>query len=277
VLLRRTRTYSRSRAELATFEYVLKGRGDMFAVAWMRRYQEWIEGGGSPQDFSWAADAMGGKAMYVEQALADQWTHEAQKFVGYWHGVQVTGVQLSAKVNVTDVPWEEPLDETDGCVFCERMTEELVEERILGFQHEMDNEVVRINSWVRAASGDMDISEQAFAFTADREEFAAHHAAVMKAYALAPAQFDPRPYDFISLPFYLKWRLCVNWNHVLVRWLDAHPTYEYSFEKRLPVLKETKLTQAEQEDADDDHVYAATIPPPLTPAEGGNLEDFEMM
>lgn len=184
------------------------------------------------------AAAFSGK-QYVERALADAWALEAQHFVGYWHGFGVRGYQLDATVwRDPDVPvWIEPLDETDDCPFCAVTTDERVEERIKGFQREMDNEVLRCNGWVRKA-----LSEDGIVLD-NGENPELRHSQLFLAYEHWPTEFVPAPYDFITLPFYLKWRLCVRWNHLLRDWLAKHPEYEYNFEKRLPVLKETKETQ----------------------------------
>ncbi len=196
------------------------------------------------------ADAAAGN-QYVEQALADAWTLEAQRFVGYWHGYGVRGTQLAAGVwRDPDAPvWSEPLDEADTCPFCEITNDEQVDRRIRGFQHELDNEVLRLNLWVRKALYEEHIVLESADGDKLREQLAT-------AYERWPTEFQPAPYDFTSLPFYLKWRLCVRWNHLLRDWLAAHPDYEYNFEKRLPVLKATKETQ---EDLDNKAILADDI------------------
>jgi hypothetical protein len=197
--------------------------------------------------------------MYVEQALADSWALEAQRFIGYWHGYGVRGLQFMNNVWADpDMPvWSEPLDETDDCQFCAITTEESVVRRIRGFQHEMDSEVLRLNPWVRKALYEEHIVIEAEDWDTLRTQLAL-------AQERWPTEFSPAAYDFTSLPFYLKWRLCVRWNHLLRDWLADRPEYEYNFEKRLPVLKNTNETYEDIEAKSllaDDIAFAHGVAP----------------
>ena len=188
----------------------------------------------------------------MNQQLADRWAGEAQRFVGYWHGVHVTGVQLAETVRVTTEPWVEPLDDSDDCEWCQKLDEAEVYRRILGFQHEMDAEVVRINgTWLHLARHEDGLER--ITYSDNPETFAHYHELLLDSQTRYADQFRVKKiqmvYDFLALPFYLQRRLCARWNHVLRDWLAENPKWVYDSERREIVTRASGQTEEEEFEA----------------------------
>lgn len=201
----------------------------------------------------------------IDQDLADQWAVVAQTYVGYWHGHPVHGRQLNSHVIVDDdVEWVEPLDETDDCLFCQRMTDDDIARRILGFQHAMDMEVHRVNvdkfaAWRRDGHEE---AEKSY-----RLNYADYRERVAQVERESAGSMTWYSYDFTTLPYYLQRRLCVQWNHILRDWLAQHPECDYDFGEHAIVtnvlgrtvpLADAEELQALAEDIADDIAFAAT-------------------
>lgn len=160
--------------------------------------------------------------------VADAYVHVAQEFVGYFYGKHVTSEQMrnigtdergdyDSSVKLTDSEWVEPFDIEDDCPMCQRMTDRSVEERVAGFQWELDKESqsrTAQNGGPRHADYDM-----------TPEGRAEYHAAVDAHLAAHPQNW--RPFPLIKLPHRLKRLLCIRWNHVVRDWLTEDPRYSY--------------------------------------------------
>jgi hypothetical protein len=83
--------------------------------------------------------------------VADAYVNVAQQFAGYFWGKNVTAGQMKtvstdergekdSSVVMTDETWVEPIELVDDCPMCQRMTDESVEERVEGFQWEINKE-----------------------------------------------------------------------------------------------------------------------------------------
>ncbi len=206
---------------------------------------------------------------YVEcdaafQGLADEWTLIAQRFVGYWHGYPVQGLQLSPVTLIGDQAWVEPMDESDDCSFCTATSPERVEARILGYQHALDKEFIRINSVAVSQAADVWRYEKKHGarekdFGETRIEALAHDNyndyRILVTWVernCKDEDIEAHSYEFVDLPYYLKFRLCVLWNHALNRWLGAHPEFMYD-----TVAHEIHLREHITAD-EDDIKFAAT-------------------
>src|SRR4029079_4632781 len=81
------------------------------------------------------------------QALADEHTLIAQRYAGYFVGHPYRAAQQRVGPEAIQVdtskPWREPLVTSDGCGFCERLTDEEAVRRVAGYQHAIDIEVLR--------------------------------------------------------------------------------------------------------------------------------------
>jgi len=183
----------------------------------------------------------------IAQELANSWALAAQKYAGYFYGHPTRagqyGTSDSGKVFVDyDKPWEEPLVFEDGCEFCEVMTDERVEERILGFQRAIDKEVIgqkyqHFNVWI--ASGDPRVPEPFHAWDSPANMRAFCELFEDDPTEKRPAGWLHRALNLTLLPPHLKRRLCIEWNHLLRDWLIANPVFEYDMERREIVTKPT--------------------------------------
>ncbi len=220
------------------------------------------------------------------QALADKWAEDAQEYVGYWHGVNVRGVCLAEAVHVDEKPWVEPLDESDDCSFCALLSPERIADRILGFQHELEIEFMRVNlgEGQRPAVAGLFDAYALARNTHDRQK--CHDICLQINEQIAGLPYDTEKphhrvllYDFCSLPYYLQYRLCARWNHTLRSWLMQHPAWMYNFKTRAIEPNTAHLQEKEREMLgdqyevvyglnqeaaaqaaldEDDHIYAAT-------------------
>lgn len=161
--------------------------------------------------------------------VADQYVAVAQTYAGYFWGKKVTSAQMTpitddeegyardTSVKMLDEDWVEPFDIEDDCPFCQRMTDESVEQRVAAFQWEIDKEV---SARMRVRQGP---SHSAFDETPDGR--VAYHAEVDQHLTENPDLFRPLP--LIRLPFRLKRLLCIQWNHVVRDWMHNDPRYAY--------------------------------------------------
>lgn len=162
--------------------------------------------------------------------VADDYVDVAQRYVGYFYGKQVISGQMmpivedkdtkymvDSSVKKLESDWVEPFVMEDDCPMCQRMTDESVEERVAGFQWEIDKEAGgRSASIGGPKSGDYADSAGGRAQYHDALDlFLAEHPEIW------------RPFPLIRLPHEVKRKLCIEWNHVVRDWLDDDPRYCY--------------------------------------------------
>lgn len=164
--------------------------------------------------------------------VADEYVSKAQEYVGYFYGRRVISGQMQqirtdergqydASVVLTDEAWSEPFVIEDDCIFCQRMTDETVEERVAGFQWEIDKE---------SSSTVSSVSNTEFRhsdFPATAEGRAEYHARIEQLAGTPGVGEFWRPFPLIRLPHEVKRKLCIEWNHIVRDWLAGDQRYCY--------------------------------------------------
>lgn len=182
------------------------------------------------------------KACHPPQQLADQHTLIAQQYAGYFVGHPYRAAQQRTDPGAIQVewdkPWVEPKVVSDGCAFCERLTDEDAERRVAGYQHAIDIEVLRPRSllyteWLGAGTDEVREVEEidiagvvrkrgVTASGPNRRTFIERHGACL----------DVQPISMVALPLRLKRKLCIEWNHIYRDWLAENDEIHYDFESR---------------------------------------------
>lgn len=209
-------------------------------------------------------------SMFVPQELADAWALTAQRYAGYFYGVGARGLQLSHEVFLSDKPWQAPYVVEDDCPFCVVLTDERAVERVAGFQHAIDIEVINgsiryskrpcYKKWLEK-EGITDGPKAKRRFIAEHED---------RPTEKRPHGWRRTALNLTALPLYLKRRLCVEWNHVLRDFLADHEGYSYDIEARrllyvppsLSIVEEEQ--RAEAEDLADDIAFGQSVPSSLS-------------
>lgn len=168
--------------------------------------------------------------------VADLMTERAQIMVGYFTGHPVTVDQMGAlrvteqgeidrTVEQADVNWTEPFELADDCLFCERMTDQTVVDRVAGFQWALDKEVAgRFGAGLAEGSGTLNVPKH-YDFADTDEGRRAYHDILKPWYAEHPMLLKVIP--LIDLPLHLKRTLCIQWNHIVRDYLKLDPRFVY--------------------------------------------------
>ncbi len=154
----------------------------------------------------------------------------AQKYVGYFHGREVIADPSvwSFRMRVGG-KWREPTVVRDDCVFCRNMTDDDVRKRIIYFQLSWEIEVCRANQTLPGYPHRMDYPIL---------EPGKWHEAVERWYQEFKERDSRLPvlsYRFDLLPLRIQRKICIEWNHVWLRWLEKQPelavflTRDYGF------------------------------------------------
>ena len=168
------------------------------------------------------------------QELADAHTLSAQRYAGYFVGHPYRNVQQSTTVTVDrQRPWREPVVVADDCIFCVRLTDEEAVDRVLGFQFAVDKESVgtkwmHFRMWVTGGSPDVPEPHIPNGSRRNLRKFC-------ELFADMPTEKRPngwklRPLPFCTLPLRLQRKLCVEWNHIYLAWMQENDL-QYDFEK----------------------------------------------
>lgn len=174
--------------------------------------------------------------------IADEMTILAQNMVGYFTGKPTTGAQMKPlrtgpygeideSVKMSDEEWTEPFELADDCVFCQKMTDESVADRIAGFQWAMDKEVAnRFGAGLGLRGEEYGPSDVPKHYDHDdtatqRREY---HDKLVPFYEEHPRLFKVIP--LIDLPLHLQRTLCIQWNHVVRDFIAADPRLIYRAE-----------------------------------------------
>lgn len=181
-------------------------------------------------------------AVHPPQSIADEHTLVAQRYAGYFVGHPYRAAQQRVDRGAIQVDytrqWKEPAVVSDGCDFCNELTDEDANRRVRGYQHAMDIEVLRPYSVAYAqwlASGRSDIPE-CEDITVDgitkTHGVSASEANRRKFIEMLADKIAVPPVSMIQLPLRLKRKLCIEWNHLYIDWLKENPDVQYDFARR---------------------------------------------
>ncbi len=165
--------------------------------------------------------------------VADRMTEMAQKMVGYFTGKdvrvkQMGGIKTTERgevdltTEVSNVDWTPPFEVADECVFCLKMTDESVMDRVAGFQWALDKEVA---GRFGAGLGKATTTPKHYEHDDTHEQRQEYHDQLVAFYAEHPLLFGVIP--LIDLPLELKRTLCIQWNHIVRDHLKADPRFIY--------------------------------------------------
>ncbi len=178
---------------------------------------------------------MAREAVTPSQELADAHTLAAQRYAGYLVGHPYRNQRQSTIVTVDrQRVWREPAIVADDCIFCVRMTDEEAVERVLGFQFAIDKESMGLGkhkylrAWVMSGSPDVPEPNVLLGSRRNLRKFC-------ELFQDMPTEKRPngwklRPLPFCTLPLRLQRKLCVEWNHIYLAWMQENDL-QYDFEK----------------------------------------------
>lgn len=208
-------------------------------------------------------------------ALANEHTLVAQRYAGYFVGHPYRNPQQTREVEIDRRRrWKEPAIVADDCLFCVRLTDAEAARRVLGYQYALDKE----STWEQRApflaygamfgymhlaaldnepefvvwinSGLEDVPEPGkFDSQRNLRRFCELFQDVTS--EKRPEGWVTRPLPFITLPLRLKRKLCIEWNHLYLLWMEDNGL-EYDFEKQ-EFWHEVELSRPGAADADDDY------------------------
>lgn len=198
---------------------------------------------------------------------ADKLAIIAQKYAGFFVGKNYRFDQQSVYA-VTDSDnkgihlgkeWKEPLVMSDDCDFCKHMTDERVVERVAGYQHQIDIEILRSKEyfyghwlvdngphiidreWVKDSEAEAGQRQVGIRHSAkNRRRFIELHQEVPRVTTTGverPDGWKQKALPIVNLPLRLKRKLCIEWNHVYRDYLADNPSITYDFKSRV-FLKE---------------------------------------
>ena len=186
------------------------------------------------------------EAVVVPLELADEHTLLAQSYAGFLVGHPYRGVQLRREV-IVDLKkkWMEPRVVADGCEFCVRLNDKEAIRRVDGFQFQLDIETTRnkyayLGQWyednkdrlpdtVSAGEGAVGIRWAILQRTSwkNLRMFVVENQDVSR--ERHEDGWKLRPLPFCDLPLRLKRKLCIEWNHLYLRWMKENDI-QYDFE-----------------------------------------------
>lgn len=196
--------------------------------------------------------------------IADKLAIIAQKYAGFFTGVQYRFDQQSPYLISTTTntlrgitlgkPWKEPTVISDTCDFCQHTTDERVIERVAGYQHQIDIEIIRGKnlyylSWLQSNSEDIverewvkSIVEESGQIEVGKSNSALNRRKFIELHqdnpretrsgADRPNGWERKALPLVDLPLRLKRKLCIEWNHVYRDFLRDNPDISYDFETR---------------------------------------------
>jgi hypothetical protein len=206
------------------------------------------------------------------QNPADKIAIIAQRYAGFFVGKFYRFDQQSVFLTTTPdnkgihlgKAWKEPIVISDDCDFCQHTTDERAVERVAGFQHQIDIEVLRVKSvfytkwllengpdvveheWVKStepdSGGQVEIGKTASA--ANRRRFIELHQDVPRQTRTGddrPDGWKQKALPLVDLPLRLKRKLCIEWNHVYRDYLKDNPSISYDFKARIFLKEMPKL------------------------------------
>ncbi len=188
------------------------------------------------------------EAIKLPQELADAHTLLAQKYAGFLVGHPYRGAQLRTEVTVDRTKtWREPNVISGDCVFCVRLTDEEAVRRVDGFQYQLDVETTRnkyayLVPWLKANAECYPEPVQKVRWK-NLRRFVVENQEVSR--DRHKDGWRLRPLPFCDLPLRLKRKLCIEWNHLYLRWMEKHDiAYDFDekefYTKRLRAAEEQK-------------------------------------
>ena len=175
------------------------------------------------------------------QALADAHTLVAQRYAGYFLGHPFRAAQQRTGPDAIQVegsrPWREPAVLTDGCEFCQRLTDADAVRRIEGYQHAIDIEVLRARAdsyaeWLATSAEVADWEEVNVGGAVMRRGVKASQANRRRFIAANRDRFEVTSIPLVDLPLRLKRKICIEWNHIYRDWLRDEPGVRYDADRR---------------------------------------------
>jgi hypothetical protein len=187
------------------------------------------------------------------QSVADDLALTAQKYVGYFTGhpthARQWPVVLPGSVTIDKEPWREPVVVFDKCLFCKDMTDEVVLRRIEGYQAAIDKEVLgrkwgHFQRWAEAngysvstlnyyTSVHWPLWRRFIVETQDVPREWKREWLNTDEVRSRPNGWNVKAFPLVDLPFRLKRKLCVEWNHVYTAWMTSVEVIQYDFETRI--------------------------------------------
>jgi hypothetical protein len=168
-------------------------------------------------------------------SLADAHTLIAQHYAGALVGHPYrAGQQDQRLIEVSTDPWREPNVVADSCVFCRALNDAEATRRVAGYQHQLDTEATRnkgryYTAWVQSGSRHVPDPEssnwphsavnlRAFCELFQNEPRPEREGAWAK--GPQPQGWRTRPFPLVNLPMRLKRKLCIEWNHLYIAWME---------------------------------------------------------
>ncbi len=173
--------------------------------------------------------------------LADEHTLIAQRYAGALVGHPYRVKQQGTEVTVDRRrPWKELAVVADDCIFCVRLTDEEAVRRVAGFQCAIDVEAIRTKGmhymgWL--SSGSPDVIDPGEGLSHTHETNQANRRRFCELFQDMPTEKRPdgwrmRPFPLVALPLRLKRKMCVEWNHLYIRWMEEEGL-QYDFAERV--------------------------------------------
>lgn len=196
-----------------------------------------------------------------QEDIADPHTLIAQKYAGYLIGHNYRAKQqrdsTPDNLDIDPKPWKEPKVFADDCEFCQQgLSDEQVIQRVLGYQAQIDIEVVRskdrfYRAWLNdeANAPYWVDTEEAFVYVKDPETNRLVETTQTRTVGSwkshpnrrrfveltqdvprenRPYGWETKPFPMVDLPLRLKRKLCIEWNHLYRDYL-ARTGYHYDF------------------------------------------------
>jgi hypothetical protein len=169
------------------------------------------------------------------QELADDHTLIAQRYGGFFVGHPYRAAQQKTGPGAIVVdrtrPWVEPAVVADRCEFCLRLTDAEAIRRVAGYQHAIDIEVIRpyasrYSGWLLTSA----VEEEDIAIADSAVRRGVMNSAINRRRFLESCggDFQHQAISMVDLPLRLKRKLCIEWNHLYVKWMAEHGlTYDH--------------------------------------------------
>ena len=179
------------------------------------------------------------------RALANEHTLIAQRYAGYLVGHPYRQPQQTTTVKIDRRrKWKEPSVVADDCIFCVRMTDEEAVRRVVGYQYQIDIESTRTKyqyyiNWLGRNAGD--VPEPENVIQTPWQGLKNTNKANLRRFCelfqdtvteKRPNGWKTRPFPFVKLPLRIKRKLCIEWNHLYLPWMEENGL-QYDFENRL--------------------------------------------
>ena len=192
----------------------------------------------------------------------------AQKYAGFFTGKSYRFDQQSIYIVTQNADtkgihvgkaWKEPVVIGDDCDFCTHTNDVRVVERVAGYQHQIDIEILRAknafyNVWLKENGPDViehmfikDSTAESGQVEVGKVDSAVNRRKFIELHQDTPRQtrsgldrpngWNQKSLPIVNLPLRLKRKMVIEWNHVYRDYLAANPSITYDFEARI-FLKE---------------------------------------